>query len=119
MNRLSLALTCLGFYTVTQRYSPLLNVTHRYTPLIQRYSLLFQRNYTGYRNVLRPVPGTAPELFGSCTTKKNFYRVRFFFQIKIFCHFQEKFAIWPKVQMANDTFQHDIRSINRVEKHNF
>ena len=45
--------------TVTQRYTPLLTVTHRYfnvtstlpivtLTLLQRYSSLLQRNYTGY-----------------------------------------------------------------------
>ena len=40
----------------------------------------------------------------------------FYFQIKIFCHFQGKFAIWPRVQVSNYL---DLRSINRVEKRNF
>jgi hypothetical protein len=65
-------------------------------------------------------PVQLPNNSGAVSPKKNFYRVRiFFFQIKIFCHFQEKFAIRLRVQMANYTFQHDFRSINRVEKRNF
>ena len=76
---------------------------------------------TWYRKVLRPIPGTAPKLFGSCTPPKKISIgfSFFYFQIKIFCHFQGNFTIWPRVLVANDTFQHDLRTINRVEKRNF
>ncbi len=62
--------------------------------------------------VLSPVQ--LPNNSGAVPPKKiSIEFVLFFFQ------FQEKFAIWPRVQMVNDNFQHDLRSINRVEKRNF
>ena len=46
--------------------------------------------------------------FGAGPPKKSLSNS--YFQIKLFCHFQRKFAIRLRAQVANDTLQHDLRS---------
>ena len=55
-------------------------------------------------------PVKLPNYSAAVPPKKILFRILifFYFQIKMFCHFQGKFTIWPRVLVANDTFQHDL-----------
>ena len=62
-------------------------------------------------------PAQLPNYLGTGPPKKISIEFSFFlFSNKNILSFSGKICHLPRVQMANETFQHDLRSINRVQK---